>query len=225
MNEFRSIGFYICPVKTIKIFEWNKSGKMLSVSPCFNDIEPMIEVNDYFRGWFEDDNRHKADKENHRKSMGLNSTEYSEFLTLIHKLCGEDRTIDVDGRFSRFSDAKNIFDRYFKKLGYKLVSVSTTDKYFEAFAAEHSYSRIKKGWELCGEPDNSKLLGYDILGWDFDRFHTFMCNMLYEELPKARFNELCLLENDFSEVEKFAEDIADLGEPVDWLPFRIGEVV
>ena len=52
-----------------------------------------------------------------------------------------------------------------------------------------------------------------------------MCNMLYEELPKARFNELCLLENDFSEVEKFAEDIADLGEPVDWLPFRIGEVV
>ena len=222
MTEFRSIGFYICPViATPKVLEINSS-EMLSVSPCFNGIEPLLEVDDYYKGWFEGENWRKNEKESHKKLLQLDDGEYREFLTLVHRLC-ENRVLDVDGRFTRLSDAESVYRRYFEKLGYKLVSVSTADKYYEIFSEEHSYP--KEGFELCGDPDNSKLLGYDILGWDFDSFHTFLCNGLNQELPQARFNELCLLENDFSEIEKFAENIADQGELVYWLPFRIGEIV
>lgn len=222
MSEFKSIGFYICPIIAAPKVLGINSREMLSVSPCFNDIEPILEVNDYYKGWSEGENWCETEKENHKKLLQLDDSEYMELLTFVHRLC-ENRVLDVDGRFTNLSDAKSIFNGYFKKLNYKLVSVSTTDEYFKIFENEHSYP--KEGWKLCGETDDSKLLGYDILGWDFDSFHTFLCNGLNKELQQARFNELCLLENDFSEIEKFTENIAELGEDVYWLPFRIGETV
>ena len=77
---------------------------------------------------------------------------------------------------------------------------------------------------VCGETDDSKLAGYDILGWDIGGFHSFLCNALHEELPEAVFNALGLLENKFDDVADFARRIQGKGEPVLWIPCRVGEV-
>ena len=53
-------------------------------------------------------------------------------------------------------------------------------------------------------------------------FHSFLCNSLQKELPEARFNDVGLLSNVFQEAEEFARQIEGKGEPVEWIPCRIG---
>ena len=53
-------------------------------------------------------------------------------------------------------------------------------------------------------------------------FHSFLCNSLQKELPDVRFNDVGLLGNVFSEVEGFTRQIQGKGEPVEWIPSRIG---
>ncbi len=53
-------------------------------------------------------------------------------------------------------------------------------------------------------------------------FHSFLCNSLQKELPVIRFNDVGLLGNVFSEVEGFTRQIQGKGEPVEWIPCRIG---
>ena len=53
-------------------------------------------------------------------------------------------------------------------------------------------------------------------------FHSFLCNSLQKELSGARFNNVGLLDNVFQEVEGFVHQIKGKGEPVEWIPCRIG---
>ena len=75
---------------------------------------------------------------------------------------------------------------------------------------------------MNGENDNSPCLGNDILGWDISGFHSFLCNSLQEELSDVKFNHMGLLDHDFPEVARFARQIKGMGEPVEWIPCRIG---
>lgn len=52
--------------------------------------------------------------------------------------------------------------------------------------------------------------------------HSFLCNHLHKELPTARFNQYGLLDNSFEEVIEFSNQIEGKGEPVEWIPCRIG---
>ena len=61
-----------------------------------------------------------------------------------------------------------------------------------------------------------------ILGWDSAGFHSFLCNSLQIGLPGVKFNNIGLLTNDFCDVISYAEQIKGLGEPVEWLPCRLG---
>lgn len=74
----------------------------------------------------------------------------------------------------------------------------------------------------CYFDNNRKVERYDILGWDISGFHTFLCNSLHKELKMPRFNKHCLLENEFKSVQDFAKQIQGKGEPVEWVPCRIG---
>lgn len=187
---------------------------MLSVSLCFSDIEPRC--SEIYFGNFR-----TGEEEQYKKILQLDDSQYSDYVMRVKKLF-DDKLLDIDGRFTSLSDAIDIYNKYFSHLGFKLVSVSTSDKYFTLLREERSYPK-EYPYSINGEPDNSKFLGFDILGWDTYLFHTFLCNALHEELPDARFNEFCLLDNTYEEVCKFSEMIVDLGEPVEWIPCRIGE--
>ena len=49
-----------------------------------------------------------------------------------------------------------------------------------------------------------------------------LCNSLQTGLLGVKFNDIGLLKNDFHDVISYAEKIKGLGEPVEWLPYRIG---
>ena len=95
-----------------------------------------------------------------------------------------------------------------------------TNKRYEILAGElkdgNSHGRMN------GEDDKSPCLGNDILGWDISGFHSFLCNSLQKELPDIKFNHIGLPDHDFTEVTRFASQIKGKGEPVEWIPCRIG---
>ncbi len=78
---------------------------------------------------------------------------------------------------------------------------------------------------LPGVPDKNELLGFDILGWDICSFHSFLCNRLHEMLPGVKFNHYGLLEHTFEETVAFSNKIQGYGEPVLWVPCRIGKCI
>ena len=127
----------------------------------------------------------------------------------------------VDGRFSRLSDAQRFYDSYFHGGACKLVSISACGKYFEMLARELKHSNAP----VSGTVDDSLPLGCDILGWDIGGFHSFLCNSLHHDLPAAKFNSFGLLENAFGEVIQFASQIEGRGEPVEWIPCKVGQCV
>ncbi len=100
------------------------------------------------------------------------------------------------------------------------MSISTTPKYFEILEKELKGSNSYR--LMNGNIDNSLWIGSDILGWDIAGFHSFLCNSLQSDLPGVKFNDAGLLENDFDDIIRYAERIKGLGEPVEWLPCKLG---
>ena len=107
------------------------------------------------------------------------------------------------------------------KLNYCMDSlVNQTVEDYEILAGELKSSNSHG--RMNGEDDRSPCLGNDILGWDISGFHSFLCNSLQKELPDIKFNHMGLLDHDFQEVAHFAGQIKGKGEPVEWIPCRIG---
>lgn len=66
--------------------------------------------------------------------------------------------------------------------------------------------------------------GCDIWGWDISSFHTFLCDSLQTYVQgdeEISFNIYGFVENPYSIVEQYAASIAEMGEPVNWLPYEI----
>lgn len=53
-------------------------------------------------------------------------------------------------------------------------------------------------------------------------FHSFLCNSLQVGLPGVKFNDAGLLANNFRDVISYTGQIEGLGEPVEWIPCRLG---
>ena len=210
MEQFRNIGYYI--VEVIDTPKWLSGigNHMLSVSSCLGEIHPKWQT--YMGGW------KKKEEREYQNQLRMDDGRYTDFTEAVNGLFIS-KKLDVDGRFSDLTAAKHFYENYFCGDTYKLVSISTFDKYLEILAEELKGSNAP----ISGETDDSLPLGSDILGWDISGFHSFLCNSLQKDLPTAKFNPIGLLENDFQEVVQFACQIAGSGEPVEWVPCRVGK--
>lgn len=210
MEQFRIIGYYI--VEVIDTPKWLSAigNHMLSVSSCLGEIHPKWQT--YMGGW------KKKEEQEYQNQLRMDHGQYKAFTEAVNRLFISKR-LDVDGRFSDLTTAKHFHENYFCNGTYKLVSISTFDKYLEILAEELKGSNAP----ISGETDDSLPLGSDILGWDISGFHSFLCNSLQKDLPTAKFNPIGLLENDFQEVIQFACQIKGSGEPVEWVPCRVGK--
>lgn len=209
MEQFKVIGYYVCETKDSP--EWLRgiSKKVLSVSGCIGEQHPKWES---FMGGLR-----KAERREYQNILKMSDGQYEEFSETAVRLFTQ-KKIDIDSRFLHFSDARDFCERYSFDLPCRIVSISTTSEYFAVLAEELKDSNCS----MSGEIDDSLCLGSDILGWDISGFHSFLCNSLQKELPDARFNEIGLLENDFCQVARFAKIIEGQGEPVVWVPCRVG---
>ena len=211
MEQFKIIGYYICEV--IDTPEWlHDVGKqVLSVSGCIGEQHPKWEC--FMGGWC------KGESQEYQNFLKMNDEQYKEFLDAANHLF-DLRRIDVDSRFLQASDAQNFQRKFCSRIASRIVSISTTPKYFEVLAealdGSHSHGL------MSGHVDNSLWIGSDILGWDIAGFHSFLCNSLQVGLSGAKFNDIGLLANDFRDVISYAEQTKGLGEPVSWFPCRLG---
>ena len=210
MEQFRNIGYYI--VEVIDTPKWLSGigNHMISVSACLGEIHPKWQI--YMGGW------KKKEAQEYQNQLRMDDGRYKDFTEAVNGL-SISKKLDVDGRFSDLTAAKHFYENYFCGDTYKLVSISTFDKYLEILAEELKGSNAP----IAGEDDDSMPLGSDILGWDISGFHSFLCNSLQNDLPAAKFNPIGLLENDFEEVVQFARQIEGRGEPVEWIPCRVGK--
>lgn len=214
---YRIIGYYIC--ERIAVPEWlNRSGMMLSVSECFGGIHPRLDT-----CFFQNDYIGQKERDAYRKRWGFSDEKAMELEREIGVLLK--KGLAEDGCFQRLSDARHFYDSYFSKGSCILVSVSTREKYFDILKDELPSERLSTNCLVSGVADENELLGFDILGWDIGSFHTFLCNRLQEMLPDAKFNGYGLLENTFEETAAFSARIQGYGEPVLWVPCRIGKCV
>ena len=203
---YKIFGYYIC--EKMKVPDWLGLDRetMLSVSDCFGGIHPEL-ANCYFL------NDRIREQTEYKKRWNLGS----DRAAILQRDIGNifESRLAIDGRFVKLTDAEYFYRAYFDQDSCMIVSVSTTEEYYDILTCElQIFSDIV---------DENELLGYDILGWDVSGFHTFLCNHLQKDLIHARFNQLCLLENTFREVEGFAKGIQGKGEPVEWIPCRIGK--
>lgn len=210
MEQFRIIGYYI--VEVIDTPKWLSgiSHHMLSVSSCIGEIHPKWQ--NYMGGW------QKGEEREYQNKLKMGDEQYKDYSKAVNQLFVS-KLLDIDGRFPYLSDARRFYDNYYDDAEYKLVSISTFDKYLEILSEELKGSNAS----INGEADGNLSLGSDILGWDISGFHSFLCNSLHNDLPAAKFNHIGLLENDFEEVVRFACKIEGTGEPVEWIPCRVGK--
>ena len=155
----------------------------------------------------------------YQERLQLDEGRYRDFSETARRFFDAGR-LDVDCRFLQSSDAKDFYEKFCQAVPCRLVSVSTTAEYYGILADELKGSNSHG--LMNGGNDDSLCLGSDILGWDISGFHSFLCNSLQEDLPDARFNHMGLLDHDFPEVASFARQIKGKGEPVEWVPCRIG---
>lgn len=211
---YRIFGYYICEKIAVPDFLGIKSDDMVSVSDCFSGVHPDLTYC-YFI------NNRKKERTEYHKKWNINEEKAAMLQSEIH--CMFEKSLAIDGRFSNLEDAKRILDKYFDNNKCIVVSVSTTDEHYKILKDELSEKSSGKNNFFSGVSDNNVLLGHDILGWDISGFHTFLCNSLHEVIKMIRFNKYCLIENDFESVEKYAKQIQGKGEPVEWIPCRIGK--
>ena len=103
------------------------------------------------------------------------------------------------------------------------ITQLTKEKYWEILKEEWTDSDCGRQSLTTDYEDKNELLGIDILGWDIGGLHSFLCNRLDKMLPAASFNSYGLLENTFDEAADFSSQIQGYGEPVIWIPCRIGK--
>lgn len=211
MDSFQVIGYYIC--ETVEAPEWLRgvSSRVLSVSGCIGERHPKWEC---FLGGFR-----KGKSREYQKALGMDDEQYKALLEAANRLFTH-KQIDIDSRFLRLSDAQDLYKKYFFNLPCRVVSISTAPEYFSVLAEEMAGSN--SNGSMSGILDDSRCLGCDILGWDSSGFHSFLCNSLEKQLPDAKFNGVGLLENVFSDVTRFAGMIQGQGEPVVWVPCKVG---
>lgn len=213
---YKILGYYICEKLAVPDFPGIKGEEMITVSNCFSGIHPDLTCC-YFS------NNRKKERTEYYKKWGIDEEKAVMLQNDMHAMF--ERSLAIDGRFLNLEDAKRIRRKYFDENTCVIVSVSTTEEYYNALTKELRENSSGINNFFSGLEDKNEMLGYDILGWDYSGFHTFLCNGLHKELDSIRFNEYCLMENDFELVQNFAVQILGKGEPVEWIPCRIGRCV
>ena len=189
--------------------------KILTVSTCICNQYPSL----YGSFW----PNHSQEQIEYQKQLQLSNKEFKDMKETVSFLFNENK-LEHDSRFAELSDAKDFYNKYLYHLpSLQIVSIALEDGYRDIFVNEikdmnNIYSSLK------ATPVDGILLGYDILGWDYGSFHTYLCNGLDKDIMESfplKVNELGLIQNPYMQIKKFAEYIADMGEPVVWLPFAV----
>ena len=208
--NFQMIGYYIVDPVIKPEYISLPCKTLLSISPCICDIHPNL--NNCF--W----DKHDADRTAYKAQLGLSNGAFSKLLSTVAELFNS-KLLDVDGRFISLADAHSFYNSYLSnRIDAKIIGVALLQDNVEKLIGEY--------WGLNAAaprktPEQKQLLGGEIIGFDGGSFHSYLCNGLEKDISKQYTiitNDCGTIQNDYSQIQQFADYIQGKGEPVLWLP-------
>ena len=217
--KFLNFGYYIVQPYPTPEYLSLTCEHVLTVSQCFGDVHPSL-VGLLFHL------EHDPQQLEYKKSLALSDEEFSKLQEIVLHLY-KSHKLDVDGRFVELSDALSFCEKCLYNLpNVKIISIALESAYKDIFIEDAG--RCLNASFLEKQQSNGNFLGYDILGWDFSYFHTYLCNSLHQDISDRyplELNAFGLIQNHYSYVKEFSEYIDGEGEPVLWPPFAVYEHV
>lgn len=214
MGNF-TFGYYIiAPVLKPNHIGWD-CDLILSASECICDFHPNLNGSLWLN--------HPQEQKEYQKALGLSDQDFAEMIAFVCTLHTEHR-LDHDSRFLTLSDASTFCQTYLshlKDLHLIELAVDTGDR---SILLEEIDGQTNIITPLNEVQSGGRLLGYEILGWDYCSFHSYLCNGLEKDIAERyplQVNEMGLMQHAYLEVKEFAKYIEHKGEPVCWLPFAI----
>lgn len=224
LNQNFSLGGYYI-VEGMPRADWMDSKvlyeSVLSASRCICNFYPDIDTI-----WSES----KKKKETYRETLGLDNFVYDEMEQWIN---GEfENKFDFPDVFNNQESAVEFCNKFLRNIvGLRVIGIALPNKYRDAFLKDQDNLRygicknLSHPWSIDLD---GNILGYEILGFEFGGFHSYICNGLeseYYEKYKIKLNK-----NGFISTLEEAEILADYTnngikgtESVLWLPWIILE--
>jgi hypothetical protein len=147
-----------------------------SVSPCICELHPPMELISWVKG---------DSLDTYQKQLELSDEVFLEAMFEIETLF-EKNGFGWNSVFSELETAKSFAMKYFKKIeNLKLFQIVVPSQLVEKILKETNettvvqhgvHSVIKK--EEFLDLKTTDLLGYEVIGYDMGRFHSFICNSL-----------------------------------------------
>lgn len=228
--KYISGGYYIVtPIKRPDYMDKDLiPDTILSVSECICDFHPEINVL-----WgHSDEAKHK-----YVQQLNISQSTYEE----IEQWVGEKFEAGIFAYpqvFTTLELAKHFLYKFLYHLTEaKIIGIGLPEEYVEEFLKNEEFQNesevnqydIEKllSRKIPIEEKDSKMIGYEVLGFDYGVFHSYLCNGLEKDYKK-RFG-FTLNENGFISTLEEAIRFCDLtndeegAEPVLWLPWGIFE--
>lgn len=214
--RFLNFGYYIIePVLRPKYVSLDCT-HILSASICICNLHPLLDGSFWLN--------HEKEQLKYQNKLKLSSEQFSEMKQMVSDLFNE-KKLDIDGRFMYLEDVHNFYNKYLNNLkDLKVIAISFDIRYKNILYDE--LKNTSNSLVIEDTQTDGKFLGYEILGWDYGAFHSYLCNSLDKDILeryKLKVNNLGIIQNSYNELLDFVKYIKDKGEPVIWLPFAIYE--
>ena len=213
--NFLNIGYYIVERMPTPEYLDLKCKQIITISNCICNTHPSLAGSFYI-------NCEKQHLE-YKKSLGLSGEDFEKLKETVLRLYDECK-LDVDSRFLELSDALLFCENYLhNKSNSTMISIALEDVFFDLFAEDTS-ENLNTPILLDSQKNDGDFIGYDILGWDWSSFHSYLCNNLNQDILNKyplEVNEYGLIQNPYSQVKEFTKYIDGKGEPVIWLPYVV----
>ncbi len=221
MQDMICLGFYLA--ESIPKPDWctAQADRICSVGFCNGRVHPDL------RYCFFINNILKSERRAYAARLGMHDTAFQEFSKITANLINEHQ-LSFDGRFRQLSDARRIRSMFHTDVPIRLIGVFGTAEDVQQLTEDGYFDGVRPPDEIPqGTPIGYDILGVESFGPNAFSFDCYLDNSLEQELS-AQFElqyepQTGLLQNDFSEVQKFADSIQGMGEPVFWRVYRIDE--
>lgn len=202
---------------------------IISVSSCICDEI----IGDWILEW---QTNHKSTTEGYNKSvLKLTESRLNELIKTMNDYYNKNK-FGAGGFFTDLESARKIYNEYLSHIeDVRLIGIGLDIHEYEIFKSEENlengteeYYAINKCLKNRLIMDTSNIIGYDILGFEYGGFHSFLCNGLERDFCdqlgiKPKKNGLY---NTYEEVVQAVDLIEEgkvVGEPVLWQPWIICE--
>lgn len=198
---------------------------VLSASSCICEFFPDLDII-----WSQSEKK----KKKYRKELMMDEKTFDEMKEFI---CERYEAFESQCVFDSYEDIFKFYNRFFStRDDLKIIGIALPKKFKRVFLedadendAETLESEVCKNifYEKYINP-KGKILGYEILGYEYSSFHSYICNNLFDYYrDKYGFK---LNENGFISTLEEVEKLVDYtnrenlpSEPVLWLPWILIE--